>query len=192
METKISDEKLVEQTLDGDASAYEALVGRYQDRIYRLAYRMVGNHDDAEDLCQDCFVHVYRVLPKYRRGLPFAPWLYKICTNLSINWFHRKGAQPPTQSLEIGDEAESEELQLPDLGAGPEEQLVTKEERRRVLDAVHKLPISFRVPIVLRYLLDLTFREISETLGLPLGTVATRVRRGTEMIRRSIRTADRE
>jgi RNA polymerase sigma-70 factor (ECF subfamily) len=192
METKVSDEQLVEQTLDGDSSTYEVLVNRYQDRIYRLAYRMVGNRDDAEDLCQDCFVHLYKVLPKYRRGLPFAPWLYKICTNLTINWLHRKGAQPPTQGLEIGSEQETEELQLPDLGAGPEETMITKDQRQRVLDAVNHLPTSFRVPIVLRYLLDLTFREISEILGVPLGTVATRVRRGTEMIRRSVRASERE
>jgi RNA polymerase sigma-70 factor (ECF subfamily) len=188
---EIKDEELIAKALDGDSSAFESLVQRYQDTIYRLAYRMVGSHEDAQDLSQECFVRLYRVLPKYKQGLPFAPWLYRICTNLCINWLQRRSRRVPTQSM-TGTEEWADQWDMPDLEPGPEELVSTKEERLRVMEAVGELPLQLRLPLVLRFLLDLTFREISEILGLPLGTVATRVRRATEMLRKSMHASEGE
>jgi RNA polymerase sigma-70 factor (ECF subfamily) len=187
--TEVPDAELVAKSLEGDNSAFEALVNRYKDTVYRLAYRMVGGHEDAEDLSQECFFRLYRVLAKYNPELPFAPWLYRICTNLCINWLQRRDRRVATQSM-TGSEEWADQWDMPDVGPGPEQLVATKEQRARVLAAVGELPLHLRLPLVLRFLLDLTFREISEILGLPLGTVATRVRRATEMLRKSLHAGE--
>jgi len=188
---EIADDQLIANAIKGDSTAFEALVDRYKDTVYRLAYRMVGNHEDAQDVSQECFVRLYRVLPKYNPKLPFAPWLYRICTNLCINWLQRRSRRIATQSM-TGTEEWTDRWDVPDLEPGPEQVIATKEDRERVLAAVGELPLQLRLPLVLRFLLDLTFREISEILGLPLGTVATRVRRATEMLRKTIHAEEGE
>lgn len=175
---------LVKECLAGDRQAFAEIVRRYETAMYRLAYAMAGNREDAEDMCRDCFLHLYQILPKYRPEYPFAAWFKRVATNRYINDLRsaRRRASTTDYLEELGPGDINECAGTHDL----ENCVIRRAESQRVLEAVNALPTNLRIPIVLRYLEDLSFKEISAILHLPLGTVSTRVRRGTELLRQAI------
>lgn len=155
----------------GDAEAFAELVRRYQDRLYRLAMRMTGDAAAAEDLTQEAFLRAYRALPRFREGAAFAPWLYRIATNLCLN--HRQRRRP-LPNAEEGWSASTEEV------------VERREIQAAVQRALLRLPRHYRVVVVLRHLHDLSYQEIATALELPLGTIKTHLFRARSWLQREL------
>lgn len=177
------DEELVRMCLEGTEGAFNSLMERYEDSLFRLSYCWTGNREDAQDLCQDCFIHLYSVLPKYDPGHRFGVWLYKVCTNHCINWLKRHRRRPPAMSLSslLG-----EEMDIPDSLPLPEQSLLAAEDRRAVMDAVNALPAVYRMPIVLRYLEEFSYKEIAQFLDISVKNVEIRLHRAKAMLQKAL------
>jgi RNA polymerase sigma-70 factor (ECF subfamily) len=161
--------------------AWDDVVRQHSDRVYRLAYRLTGNAHDAEDLTQDVFVRVFRSLADYQPGT-FEGWLHRITTNLFLDRLRRQrkirfDPLPEDANRVVGREPSPENLYFDTHLDGPIEA------------ALAALPPEFRVAVVLADIEQLSYEEISATLGIKLGTVRSRIHRGRSMLRASL--ADR-
>jgi len=179
----VADETLATQARE-HGEAFEELVRRYQNRIYSLAYRMTGDNVEAYDLTQEAFLRSYAALPSFNPDLRFAPWLYRIATNLCINFLQssrvRKGGADPDLAL-----------QMPDRGKQPDSLYEEKEQRHRIHQAILNLPAKYRAVVILRHLQDRTYEEIAAILDLPLNTVRTHLFRARELLRRRLYEPER-
>ena len=164
--------------------SFERLVLAYQDRLYGFALRLAGNRQDAEDITQDAFVRAYRALQAYpaarRRALAVRPWLYRIALNLSRN--RRRGKRPPIASLDPEGEGAGPDVPDVDVGRLPEPAFDRAELRRALAALVGALPPRYRVPVILRHVQGIAYREIASILGLPIGTVKGNVHRGLRLL----------
>jgi RNA polymerase sigma-70 factor (ECF subfamily) len=169
----MDDSELAARAAEGRPGAFEALVERYGGRVRSVALRIaVGRDALADDLAQEVFVHLLRVLPRYDRAQPFAPWLFRVAANLCRNRV-RGLRRRPAVSLEA---AESEGAQFVSRAEGPAEAAARDEDARRLRAARDALPESYRTILALRYEADLPLEEIAAALGgLPLGTVKNRL-----------------
>jgi RNA polymerase sigma-70 factor (ECF subfamily) len=174
----LPDEVLARRAADGHLDAFEELLRRYRNRVYRICYRMAGNAEDAEDWAQECLVRVYRQLGRYDPELPFTPWLLRVVSNTCINLAQARARRQA--NVELGLDEETETLSL---APNPLHAALTGEESRRVRGAVRMLPAPLRQAVVLRVMEELSFRELAEALGVPLQTAASRVRRGLLQVR---------
>lgn len=181
--TQPPDETLVAECLNGRDAAFEELMARYQDSLFRLSYYWTGNREDAQDLCQDCFIHLYSVLHRYDSQYRFGVWMYKVCTNHCINWLKKTRRRPPAMSLSS---LMGQELDIPDDQPHPEQTLMAAEDRRAVLDAVNALPTLYRMPIILKYLEDFSYKEIAMMLDISVKNVEIRLHRAKGMLQKSL------
>lgn len=156
----LPDHDLIRRTLAGEAEAFDLLVRRYQEPIFRLTYRMTRNAEDAKDLAQDAFVQAYRGLHAFRQEARFSTWLYRIAMNLCLT--HRK-----TAAREVSDEPDD---RLHDKREDALATLVATERTRAVEDAIAALPPQQRATLTLRVHHGLSHREIAEILGCAEGT----------------------
>jgi RNA polymerase sigma-70 factor, ECF subfamily len=183
-----TDETLAARAAAGDKSAFEELVVRYQQRVYRLAHRLTGSDDDALDISQETFLQVFRHLSSFRGDARFGTWLYRIATNAALMTV-RTRRRHPEESLEsylpqfdgTGRHVQTpEDLQV----AGRVEEMLDRERlARRAREAVSRLPESYRLPFVLRDLEDLSTSDVADILGIEPATVRQRVHRARLMLR---------
>ena len=171
------EDTLVERARRGDADAYEELVRRYTEMAFRAAYVLTGSAPDAEEASQDAFIKAFRALPRFRAGAPFRPWLLRIVGNEARN---RRRAAGRRAALE---------LRLAEgLGAGgaapsPEAAVEAAEERRALLRALVMVGDDHRQVVSCRYLLQLSVEETAAALGIPEGTVKSRLARALAHLR---------
>ncbi len=176
---RLQDEKLVVLCLQGKREAFEVLVKRYERQIFSLAYRLTNNYDDAVDLAQEVFLHLYRVLDKFDGNRKFFPWMYRIATNVCYNALKKR----PKESYPL-DNVIDFTSSVPDRSTQPEYYYESKEVQESVHKAIGELPENFRIPIVLRYLEDMSYQQISEAMNLPVSTIETRLYRGRIMLQK--------
>ena len=179
--TTTSDPELVASAARGLEGSFEELVNRYQRPISAFVYRMVGDYDAALDLTQEIFIKVYASLSRYRPEFKFSTWIYKIAHNAAIDHLRRTSSRE--RSLSVGTETDNYDLPLESEGLTPEQQSEREERRGEIENVVRSLPTAYRELIVLRHSQDLTYEEIVEVTGLPLGTVKNRLFRAREMMR---------
>lgn len=179
--TAVSDSDLVATAARGADGCFEELVRRYQRPISAYVYRMVGNYESALDLTQEIFIKVYSSLRRYRAEFKFSTWIYKIAHNSAIDHLRRNATRE--QSLLIGHEGEQFELPLECGRLSPEQESERKERRGEIESVVRALPASYRELVILRHSQDLSYEEIVDVTGLPLGTVKNRLFRAREMMR---------
>ena len=179
--TTTSDPDLVASAARGLEGSFEELVNRYQRPISAFVYRMVGDYDAALDLTQEIFIKVYASLSRYRPEFKFSTWIYKIAHNAAIDHLRRTSSRE--RSLSVGTETDNYELPLESEGLTPEQQSEREERRGEIESVVRSLPTAYRELIVLRHSQDLTYEEIVDVTGLPLGTVKNRLFRAREMMR---------
>lgn len=163
-----SDDALVERTLAGDLGAFERLVERHRGVVYRVAARIVGD-DDAEDVAQDAFLRAFHRLSRFRRESPFRAWLLRITHNAALDALARR-------QTERTDDAGDEEA----IGVGartPADELEASERRERLLAKLRLIAPAHRVVLVLRDLEGLSYEEIANVTGSPLGSVKGRLHR---------------
>jgi RNA polymerase sigma-70 factor, ECF subfamily len=176
-----TDSDLVATAINGAEGSFEELVRRYQRPISAYVYRMVGNYESALDLTQEIFIKVYGSLRKYRSEFKFSTWIYKIAHNAAVDHLRRSSTRE--QSLINNSETDQFELPIESGRPSPEQESERKERRVEIESVVRALPASYRELIILRHSQDLTYEEIVEVTGLPLGTVKNRLFRAREMMR---------
>ncbi len=178
---EVQDEGLAARAARGDRRAFDALVTRHRQAVYRLCWSAAGNHADADDAAQETFVRVYRSLPSYDPARPFGPWLRKIAWNCGLSVRRDRNAGVPTVTGSDAPEAV-------DPAPGPEESAAGNEERRRVEGAMAGLPAELRTVMVLRAVEGLSYAEIALVAGIPAGTVMSRLSRARERLLAALET----
>jgi RNA polymerase sigma-70 factor (ECF subfamily) len=161
-----------------DRAAFEELVRTYYKQAYNIAFRLTGNHADAEDLTQEGLVRAYLSFGRYRREMPFANWLYRIMVNLHIDDLRRR----PRNRLESVDGLSSL-LDVPDSSGDPAERVLSRELDGRLQDALGRLPVEFRTAVLLCDVEGFSYEEIAEIMHCSIGTVRSRVHRGRKQLR---------
>ncbi len=177
------DAGLIRRCLEGDERAYRLIVERYQARVFSLAWRMVRQREDAEDLTQETFVRMFRAAARYDPTRPFAAWLFTIASRLCIDHIRRR--RLPSISLSMSEPGSGEERQMDieDPGLKPDEVTSRDEEERRTQDLIDSLPPHYRIVVMLRHQEDLSYDEIAAALDMPLGTVKARIHRARALLR---------
>jgi RNA polymerase sigma-70 factor (ECF subfamily) len=181
-----ADRDLVVSAAQGLEGSFEELVRRYQRPISGYVYRMVGDYDSALDLTQEIFIKIYGSLSRYRPEFKFSTWIYKIAHNAAIDHLRRHAGRE--RSIVNGTEADNYDLPLESAGPSPEQQSEREERRIEIEGVVRSLPTAYRELVVLRHSQDLTYEEIVDVTGLPLGTVKNRLFRAREMMRQQFLT----
>jgi RNA polymerase sigma-70 factor (ECF subfamily) len=182
-------DRVIERCLQGDQSAWETIVGLYRRKVFNIAYKFVGRHDEAEDLTQDVFLKLFKSLNTFDRRANFSTWLISVARNLCIDHYRsvRREHEVMTHDVDVVT------LAPPTASESP---LVTLERRDRVAllrAALDKLPSSLRTAVMLRDIHELTYQEIAERLRVPEGTVKSRINRGrTELARQIARLRERQ
>ena len=175
--------ELVRQAAHGSAAAFEQLVLSYQTQVYNLALSMSGNPEDALDLSQEAFLKAWRGLSSYRYDSAFSTWLYRLTSNVCIDFLRRQKKQKSIP-LQITDETgEERDLSIPDTAPGPEEALLARSEREQVAQALSRLEPEYREALTLRVVNGLSYTEIAQILGIREGTVKSRIARAREKMR---------
>ena len=172
-----SEAQLVERARQGEVSAYEELVCRYQDVAFRLAYTITGSADEAQDAVQEGFLRAYHALPRFRPDAPLRPWLLTIIANAARS---RRSAtsRHPTLALSAAADRPSD-----DSAQSPEAAALAAERRHELLAAVNALPGDDQRVIAYRYFLDLSEAEMAAAIGCPRGTVKSRLSRAMGRLR---------
>src|SRR6266480_3604473 len=174
----LSDVKLVELVLTGEQDAFEALVERYKDAVQNLAYRMLGNTTEAEDVTQEVFVRAYTQLATYKPAHKFSTWLLSIASHLAIDQLRRRRFL----ALPLDDVPFLE--WIVDSGASPEQSALEGEQQDEIQVYLQRLPSKYRAVIVLRYWYDFSYEEIARTLDLTPALVKARLHRARELLAR--------
>ena len=182
------DAQLVVRVQKGDKRAFDLLVLKYRHRIYSLCSRFVRDPDEVQDVVQEAFIKAYRALPQFRGDSAFYTWLYRIGINTAKNYLVTQGRRAPTSTEADAEEAETfdDGEHLRDINT-PESMLATKQIAETVNIAMEALPEELRIAITLRELEGLSYDEIAETMGCPIGTVRSRIFRAREAIAERLR-----
>jgi RNA polymerase sigma-70 factor, ECF subfamily len=184
---KEEERRLVSLSQRGDLDAFDTLVRAFERPVYNLAYRMTGNYDDANDVASEAFIRVFSAIPRFRGESSFATWLYRIVTNVFLDERKRRRAHPMV-SLDDDYEVDGANLQrqIEDTGPGPNA-LAEEQERRRVLDrAIRALPDFQREMITMYHVMNLSYDEIGDITGAPIGTVKSRLNRARLALRENL------
>jgi len=179
--THLADGELVQTAIAGREASFDELVRRYQRPIAAYVYRMIGDYDTALDLTQEVFIKVYNSLSRYRSEFKFSTWIYKIAHNAAIDHLRRHAVRE--QALTGSVEGDRREVAIESHRLTPEQESERKERQSEIESVVQLLQASYRELIVLRHSHDLSYDEISEVTGLPLGTVKNRLFRAREAMR---------
>ena len=177
------DSELITRAQRGDSAAYEEIVQRYQQIAFRTAYVVTGSAADAEDAAQEGFVKAFRALDRFRVGADLRPWLLRIVANEARNRIRSRGRR---HNLEL---RLAEGYRPGDAAPSPEAVAVAGEERRRLLAAVNAMADDDRQVIASRYFLELSSEETAAALGIPEGTVKSRLSRALGRLKVQLREA---
>ena len=166
-------DSLIEQCLGGDQVAWEAIVKQNWRKVFNVAYKFVGRHDEAEDLTQDIFLKIFKALKTFDRRANFQTWIVSISRNLCI---HYRSVRKERQT--IAREVDTNDLQPASRERTPYAIAEHLDLREQLRTALQTLPVTLRTAVVLRDLRELSYQEIADQLGLPEGTVKSRINRG--------------
>ena len=180
--TEVSEKKIIEKVLGGDANAFEELVLKYEKTVYNLALRMVGDRDDASDMTQEAFIKAYGSLSSFRGDSKFSVWIYRIATNVCLDFLRSKSRKQQVSLTVSDDDDEDAQLDIPDPKADPEQQLMQKMSMQSVEEGLKTLPDKQRQILVMRELGGMSYAEIGAALSLEEGTVKSRIFRARKRL----------
>ncbi len=185
--TPVSDHELVTRAQLGSEKAYRELLDRYQRPVFSIIFRMIRDREQAEDLAQETFVRVFNHIGRYDPRYKFSSWIFKIATNLTIDWIRRKELKTVSidgsRNAVTSDEMEATAITIVSEDENPEELLEAKELGEEIEQAIGKLRPEYRAAILLRHVEGREYQEIAEIMALPLGTVKTYIHRGRNELR---------
>jgi RNA polymerase sigma-70 factor (ECF subfamily) len=173
-----SDQDLIELTRSGESSAFDLLVRRYQDRLVHSLEHVLSSREDALDIAQQAFLLAWKKLASYRGESSFYSWLYRIAVNAAASHFRR----PVVSAGSLDQLHDVRGIELPDrrVATGPGQSLEQEEEIQRVRQALQQVSEEFRQPLILREIEGFSYDQISEILGIPSGTVRSRIFRARQ------------
>lgn len=182
----LQDQALIDKINDGDFQAFEALVNRYEGKVYRLAMRMLRNQQDAEDALQEAFFQVYRGLKSFEGRSNFSTWLFRLATNVCLMKIRHRGTEPtgmvPLEDF-LPQHEEGNQPSLQEWPEKPEEILLTKEAREKMMEALDQLPADYRAVFILRDIEGFSNAEAGEALGISVAAVKSRLHRARIALR---------
>ncbi|MBN2370043.1 MAG: sigma-70 family RNA polymerase sigma factor [Vicinamibacteria bacterium] len=176
---------LIEQSKTGNETAFETIVDRYRRRVLTYCHRMVRHESLAEDLAQEVFVRFYQALPRIDTRKAVVSYLFRIAHNRCLDWLRTR--RPQMQTLTRTEDDDQPTVQLPDARPTPEEEVLRGELLEAVEKALAAVPPRYRSVLVMRHVEELSYEEIAEALGLPMGTVKARIHRGREKLQQELR-----
>ena len=190
-ESSYTDGELIRLFLEGSEEAFNRLVLAHQKRAYNIAFRFLGNHEDANDVAQEAFVQVYRNLHKFRGSSAFQTWLYKIILNLARNRYRKMKRRQEDKMVSLDNPVRHDEgeiqREVPDDSMNPERDLRSREIQGQVEAALDRIALEHRQVVVLRHIEGLSYTEISEILGCAEGTIKSRLHRARQELRQYLR-----
>jgi RNA polymerase sigma-70 factor (ECF subfamily) len=185
---ELSDEDVMERCATGSEIAFRALVKRYRSRIMNLVSRFINDRDRAEEISQEVFLRVFRNRERYRKSGKFSTWIFTIAVNLTKNEIRSRVRHKGTFSLDaLEEETGGQGLPFPDTSPLPDEDLSRGEIREKVAEALRKLPPRYREAVVLRDVEGMSYEEVGQILGIPGGTVRSRINRARLMLKERLR-----
>ncbi len=181
-------DRLIEECLSGNQAAWETIVRQHWRKVFNLAYKFVGKHDEAEDLTQEIFLRIFKALGTFDRRANFQTWLISISRNLCIDHYRSVRKERETIAREV------DAATLAPLAAEPSPLLALERRdlRELIRQGLERLPPALRTAVVLRDLHELSYQEIADRLRLPEGTVKSRINRGRLELARQIRRLQAE
>lgn len=179
-------DELIERCLLGDQDAWNQVVRQHWRKVFNVAYRFVGRHDEAEDLTQDIFLKIFKALHTFDRRANFQTWLISISRNLCIDHYRSVRKERETMARDV----DAGELMPVSTERGPHSQLEQSDLRTRIRRALAELPAPLRDAVVLRDLQEFSYQEIADQLRLPEGTVKSRINRGRLELARQLKKLD--
>jgi RNA polymerase sigma-70 factor (ECF subfamily) len=184
-----SDAEVIVRCQQGEVEPFSVLVMRYQDRVYNLAFRLLGSAEDARDMGQEAFLQAYTALSRFDTSRPFAPWLYRIATNACYGLLRKR--KPGTVFLDALRVEEADALLDTAVDHGtrqrdPLDELITAVRDEEIQRAVLALPEPYRTVVLLRYHEDLSYEAIADMLAMPMGTVKTVLHRARLRLRQAL------
>jgi len=187
---KEEDIQLVARARTGDERAFRALLDKYERAVFSICLRMVRNRDEAADLSQDSFIKVFASLDRYNPAYAFSSWLFKITSNLCIDYLRKRRIETLPMDQPIDGEKGEIQRQYAAPDPTPDESLDRAEKMARLESAISALPEHYRIMLILRHQEDLSYEEIADHLSIPLGTVKARIHRAREMLKGLLGDAD--
>jgi RNA polymerase sigma-70 factor (ECF subfamily) len=181
------DNRLIADCLAGDSSAFGELVRRHQDRLYNTVYRLLDNHEDAYDVVQDAFLNAYQSLDSFKGDSLFFTWLYRIAVNTAISFKRKRramvridttGSNPVIEPLDPSEEAR------------PGHALEQAEQEQRIQQALARVSAEHRAVLILKDMEGQKYEEMAETLGVPIGTIRSRLHRARLELREILERMD--
>jgi len=176
------DQALVERVQQGDKSAFDVLVLKYQSKIIQLVNRYVHDPDEAMDVAQEAFIKAYRAIGRFRGDSAFYTWIYRIAINTAKNHLVASGRRPPAGDIDAQDAEQYEGAAGLREYATPERMLMKDEIEKTVASAIDELPDDLKTAITLRELEGLSYEEIAQAMECPIGTVRSRIFRARDAI----------
>ncbi len=165
------DHELIQRCKNGDVEAFEMLVKKYHNQAINIAYSLLGNQADGEDIAQESFIKIYRGIGGFKEESSFSTWLYRIVVNTAYDFLRRKKHTPVSlDNLKYSPSVPPQETEF--LGS-----------KELINDALAKIPFEYRAALILRELEGLSYKEIAETLKISIGTVESRISRGRAMLK---------
>ncbi|MEJ2672436.1 MAG: sigma-70 family RNA polymerase sigma factor [Deltaproteobacteria bacterium] len=178
----MTDDQLVARAQEGDLPAFEELVRKYQREVYGLACRMVSDAEEARDLAQQAFLQAFVHIKSFRRDAQFRTWLFRIAINQCYNFLKSR--------KKFGSPIDCDELNLTGEEASPEAQMVTQDDRRRLYEAMEKLPAKQRAVITLKIDQGLSYQEISQILGGTAGAARVNYCQALKTLKKQMQSED--
>ena len=178
-----SDEDLVRAAQAGDNRAFDELVRRYRDKVYRLSYKILRHEEDAAEALQDAFLSAYRGLKNFKAESTFSTWLYRIATNASLMKYRKRRDHHISLEQSQSPDGEGEGLELPDWTTQPLDELLDSETRSVMEEGIARLPEELRAVFVLRDIEGLSNSDAAEVLGLMVAAVKSRLHRARLALR---------
>ncbi len=185
----VSDETLVERAQDGDYAAYEEIVRRYQDKAFRLAFSLMKNESDAQDVVQEAFLNVYRKLDTFKGESQFGSWMYRVVVNAALMRLRKKKRR---SEVHVDDEdAEFREddyyvASVPEWRVRADEAAENRELRQKIIEAVDELPAKYQTVFLLKEVEGLPLKDIADVLDLSVGGVKSRLHRARLHLRATL------
>jgi RNA polymerase sigma-70 factor (ECF subfamily) len=187
---EMDDHQLLAATLTGDETAFAELTRRYRNQITNYVYRMLNDYDRAVDLAQETFVRVYMSAERYQATYSFSTYIYRIAHNLAISELRQRKRRRliPLPTFFSDKDSEEMEVEIEDRKqVMADDAMIGDERQRAVARAIASLPEKYRAALVLCHLEDKSYEEISEVLGLPVGTVKSRINRARNLLKEKLR-----
>ncbi len=183
---KQTDYDIIKSVLDGNVNDFEALVTKYEKRLYNVVYRICKNEEDAQDVLQDAFVKIYTGLHKFREESSFYTYAYRVASNTAIDFVRKAAKSNNTESIYKEGEGGEYTLEIADERPSPEEETLNNELSRELFAAINSLQTDHREALVLRDVDGLSYDEISDILGITLGTVKSRINRARQALKKDL------